>query len=238
MKKENQIFRTYPGGKNGQGVFHNIINVIRPHSVYMELFAGSGAIFQYKRPALYNLINDIDPEVSVKWRGYQIDGYGYEVLQQDATEFLSRYPFQESEKYVIYLDPPYPRASRKSSRDLYRYEMTDAQHVELLQTVLSLSAPHIDFVISTYQNPIYSYYLKDWELKEFQAQTRKGPATELLYMNYENHLGYLHQYDFLGEDFTDRQRIKRKIHREIKKLYNLPATERNAIIQAVLTCRT
>ena len=40
----------------------------------------------------------------------------------------------------------------------------------------------------------------------------------------------MHQYDYLGSDSWDRQRIKRKIDRHINKFTNLPEQERNCIL--------
>lgn len=238
-KSKNQVFKNYFGSKNGSGVYQQIINQIRPHDIYIELCAGSGAIAQFKKPAPYKtFINDISDKVVQAWKSSTIDIPNCEVLQMDAVDFLKKYEFglfSRMYRIVVYIDPPYPMDSRRSSRDVYDYEMTDQQHIELLEAVLSLADnTNIDFVISTYSNPIYSEMLKGWNLHTFQAQTRKGLATEYLYMNYFDHSGLLHQYDYLGTDFIDRQRIKRKIEREVSKLINLPAPERQAIIKAVL----
>jgi len=109
--------------------------------------------------------------------------------------------------------------------------MTDKQHLELLEIVLALPG-HIDVLISTYQNPIYEKYLRDWHLTTFQARTRQGTATEYLYTNYTPG-NVLHEYTYIGKNFTDRQRIKRKIDRYIEKLDAIPEQERNAIISAI-----
>jgi len=50
----------YPGGKNKPGVFHQIINLIPPHEVYIELFAGSAAVLRMKRLAPESYAIDID----------------------------------------------------------------------------------------------------------------------------------------------------------------------------------
>lgn len=207
---------------------------MRPHDVYMELFAGSGAVAQRKKPApVETIIADMDEQVCNAWNLSTIDIPGCEVLQTCAIEFLASYRFDPELRYCIYLDPPYPLGSRKSDREVYRFEMTDQQHYDLLAVVKSLP-PNVDVIISTYRNEIYETALAGWRLHTFTAGTRRGAATECLYMNYVNTEGILHQYDFLGTDYIDRQRIKRKIEREVAKLRNLPAAERRAILTAVL----
>jgi DNA adenine methylase len=53
----------YMGGKNGAGVFQRIINLMPPHRVYIEPFLGSGAILRLKRPAVFNVGVELDPDV-------------------------------------------------------------------------------------------------------------------------------------------------------------------------------
>jgi hypothetical protein len=59
-------------------------------------------------------------------------------------------------------------------------------------------------------------------------------VTEAIYMNYPEPVK-LHDYKLLGTDCWDRQRIKRKIERFIKKLKALPVQERNAIVHKIKT---
>lgn len=50
---------TYPGGKNGAGVFQRIISHMPPHRVYLEPFVGGGAVLRLKRPAALSLACDL-----------------------------------------------------------------------------------------------------------------------------------------------------------------------------------
>ena len=241
---KNEVFDRYFGGKNGSGVAQQIINQIRPHDRYYELFGGSGAVMQLKKPAHFNGLSDKDPAVYQKWRELMLSGDPrwkfpkFCAWNRCAIELIrmwleEKYIFRDEDtKHCIYLDPPYPLTSRRSPKKVYAHEMTDQEHMELLSLVRQVPS-NVDVIISTYPNPIYEEMLSDWRVHSFQAQTRRGPATELLYMNYENPSGELHQYDFLGEDFTDRQRIKRKIARQVRRLEALPASERQAIIAAI-----
>lgn len=68
----------YPGGKNGCGVFQRLINLMPPHSTYIEPFVGGGAVLRLKRPAALNIGVDLDGDVIARWKSgeYSIDGNG------------------------------------------------------------------------------------------------------------------------------------------------------------------
>lgn len=223
-------YKSVFGGKQASGSYQQIINQIRPHDIYMELFLFNGTVYRFKKPATQSYLNDLNPQVISDWKNCcSADNIVYTI--SNATEFLKAFKFGKHLRYCIYLDPPYPHSSRKS-KHRYKFEMTDDEHRELLNVVLNLPT-NVDVLISTYENSIYEEMLSDWHLHTYVSQTRKGLATEYLYMNYTNELGLLHDYSYLGEDRTDRQRIKRKIEREINRLSSLPVQERNAIIEAV-----
>jgi len=225
-----KVYNTYFGGKAATGSYQQIINCIRPHDVYVEPFAGGGAVILHKRRASVNIINDIDPSVIDQWLKCDISWAKFYNL--DAIQFLANFKFQKGKQYAIYLDPPYPLASRKSSKSRYRFEMTDDQHRELLLVVRGFPS-NVDVLISTYPNELYAQALRGFRFIEYNSPTRGGVATERLYMNYTNDEGLLHDYSYLGDNYTERQQIKRKIAREIEKLKRLPPSERNAIISAI-----
>ncbi len=50
---------TYPGGKNGPGVYQTLINQIPPHDTYIETHLGGGAVLRHKRPAALNIGIDL-----------------------------------------------------------------------------------------------------------------------------------------------------------------------------------
>lgn len=64
----------YPGGK--AAVVHKLINLMPPHSTYVEAFLGGGAVMRSKRPAAYNIGVDLDAEVISGWRGENADTAG------------------------------------------------------------------------------------------------------------------------------------------------------------------
>jgi hypothetical protein len=87
-------------------------------------------------------------------------------------------------------------------------------------------------MISSYPNSVYERSLKGWRKIEFQSTTRRGMATEAIYMNYPEP-EILQDYSYIGKDFIDRQRIKRKCTRFIKKLESLPIHERQFILNCI-----
>lgn len=87
---------------------------------------------------------------------------------------------------LIYADPPYVRSSRSCDRDLYRHEMTDDDHEELLDALLRHKGP---VIISGYDNDLYNTRLKGWNTERMEARTQvAGKATEVLWMNFEPHV--------------------------------------------------
>lgn len=133
---------TYPGGKNGAGVYQRIINLMPPHEVYIEPFLGGAAIMRLKRPASLNIGIDLDSLALLSARaglaGSAAAGRSYIVRRGDGIEFLRSYKFMGRE--LVYCDPPYMHETR-SRLDLYQFEMSDRQHRELLRVLLSCFFP-------------------------------------------------------------------------------------------------
>ncbi len=130
----------------------------------------------------------------------------------------------------VYLDPPYLLSTRRSSRPLYRFEMTEAQHIDLLETIRRLPCP---VAISGYWSPLYAEALEPWRVISFTTMTRRNqPAREYLWMNYPAP-AELHDYRYLGEEKRERERIARKVRTWAAGLQRLPPLEREAILAAL-----
>jgi hypothetical protein len=153
----------------------------------------------------------------------------YRLLVGDGIAFLRSYRFTGAE--LVYCDPPYVHATR-SRKDLYRCEMTDSQHRALLRLIKRLPCK---VMLSGYQSRLYADELEGWNLTTFQAMTRAGrPATEHLWLNFPPPVA-LHDYRFLGADFRERERIKRKEQRWVNRLRRMPTLERQALLSALAT---
>ena len=218
----------YPGGKNA--VYQKIINQMPPHDVYIEPFLGSGAVMRMKQPARINYGLDLDSEQlkAVKDVITKPIGTTWLFFNKDAIEWLSENTVEPDD--LIYLDPPYLHSTRRSPRQLYRYELTDDDHQRLLSIITGLDCY---VMISGYWSQMYAEALTDWRYITFEAMTRGGaPATEYLWMNYPEPEA-LHDYRYLGANYRERERIKRKKQRWVKKLQGLDVLERRAILWAI-----
>lgn len=223
---------TYPGGKNGSGVYQAIINQIPPHRVYVEPFLGSGAIMRMKKPALASIGVDADAAVIASFDGASIPGL--KLICDDALVWLDQ---EFTADTFIYLDPPYLMETRSSHRNYYRYELTDDDHLRLLKLITAWNLK-CKIAISGYYSDLYVNSLAGWRKISFQTTTRGGgKATEYLWMNYPEPLE-LHDYRYLGSNFRERERIKRKKTRWAARLQRMPSLERMALLATIEELRT
>jgi len=214
---------SFAGGKGQAGVYQRIINQMPPHTHYIEAFAGGGSILRLKRPALSSIAIDLDKDVL-----NQLHAPNLCRVHGDALHYLRIHTYEPGT--LVYCDPPYVMSTRRNQRPLYRYEFSDDQHRELLRIVRTIPAM---VMVSGYYSEIYAEALRDWRTITFQAVTRGGSlATEYLWCNFPEPQE-LHDYSFLGENFRERERIKRKVKRWQAKLEKMPMLERYALRSAI-----
>ncbi len=231
----------YPGGKNSGGAYQRIICQIPPHDLYIEPFLGSGAVMRMKRPARVNIGIDKDAGAVERFNGAlaqsELAASAKVIKVGCGISFLKSYRLRGgwTGSEVIYCDPPYLPQTRRQSRRLYLHEMSYQEHVELLQTLLDISSGFmgVKILISGYESELYEKAIGHWRKISWQAITRGGTlATECLWMNYQEPVE-LHDYSYLGENRTERQRIKRKIERWENKLAGMAVLERQALMAAI-----
>lgn len=242
---------SYLGSKGGNGVCQFLINNIPPHDAYYEFFAGSAQLFRKKKPANFNWLNDLNKDAPgivdilnyfhgpsrliqlIEETFFDINSAGLlkphaVTSSMNAMDIINALHLNSS--HFLYLDPPYPFESRRDHvKNNYKFELSNKDHVQLLQLCNQSEA---NIMISTRQNSLYPQLLKGWRMKEFQTTDRGGVVMEQIWMNYPEP-NELHEYTYLGENSTDRQRINRKVARFKNKLSELPILERNKIIQAI-----
>lgn len=111
-------------------------------------------------------------QAAERFRGVQIEN-------RPAVEVIKRFNFRN---VLIYCDPPYVLSTRHGKQ--YRKEMTDDDHEELLDVLLSHKGP---VLISGYGNDLYDSRLKDWYRKETICYSQVcSKKREVLWMNFEN----------------------------------------------------
>jgi site-specific DNA-adenine methylase len=210
----------------GKGItFKRLVNLMPPHEVYIETHLGGGAVIRNKRLAKHNIGIEIDPKVLAMWNAE--DKNSFEIIEGDGVQYLKEYPFIGNE--MVYCDPPYLRETRKRKRKFYIFEYTYEQHVELLEVIKRLPCM---VMISGYESDLYQEMLKGWHVKKFQSKTHSGVATEWLWMNYPAP-SELHDYRYLGNNFRERENIKRKQESWVSRLNAMPVLERQALLLAL-----
>lgn len=96
----------------------------------------------------------------------------------DALTLIERYNDKDT---LIYLDPPYLQELRK--KDMYKIEMSTAQHIEMLKLIKSSKSK---VVLSGYDNDLYNSKLSDWNTVERETTAQMGlHRTEKLWMNFQ-----------------------------------------------------
>lgn len=215
----------YPGGKGAQ--FRQIVNRMPPHEVYIEAFLGGGAVGKAKRSARRNVGIEVDPSVLAVTAGEL--GPGWELVNGDALEWLGSYRWQGGE--LVYCDPPYLLGTRSSGREIYAHEFCAMQeHEALLRLLLRLPCM---VMVSGYWSDLYGDALRGWSVASWQARTRGGRnATEFLWYNFPDPVA-LHDYRYLGDNYRERERIKRRQKRWTERLGRMDVQERRALLAAI-----
>lgn len=110
-------------------------------------------------------------EAAERLRGVQIEN-------RDALELIGKF---NSEKVLIYADPPYVMDTRHGAQ--YRHEMSDHDHEKLLKALINHRG---SVVISGYDCDLYNDLLTGWNKKTHKARNQAGgAATEVIWYNYD-----------------------------------------------------
>ena len=150
---------------------------------------------------------------------------------RDGLEYLETLSAKPAMEYstLIYCDPPYLMSTR-SGRRIYEHEFSSSQHRRLLRCLPDLRCM---VMISGYWSEMYAEALQGWSSIQFEAMTRGGhTATEWLWFNFPAPIE-LHDYRYLGRDFRERERIKRKKQRWAARLARMPDLEMQSLFSAM-----
>ena len=220
----------FVGSKGGAGVAQWLISAMPAHRVYVEPFLGRGVVLKEKKPAAASIGIDYDSGIIQEWLGRPGPAQpGLSIVHGDALELLRS--FKVESDWLIYADPPYLGTARSCQRRYYKHELfSEAAHDRLLSILQALPCM---VMISGYQSPLYSMRLKGWRLSTFWTVNRRGKRVqECVWMNYPVPR-VLHDTRHVGNNFTDRQRVKRKVARWKNKFLAMGDHERQAILDSL-----
>lgn len=100
-----------------------------------------------------------------------------EIEHTPALELIKKY--KDVPDCLIFCDPPYVTSTR--SKQIYKHEMNDQDHIELLDA-LDLHAGPV--VLSGYTHPLYDDRLAHWQRVTVSSVAEKGQTrTEVLWLN-------------------------------------------------------
>lgn len=216
----------WDGGKGGAGVAQWLINQMPPHRLYVEPFLGGGTIMRLKLPALSSIGIERDAKSALIWEKLHVPGLSVSCGDGIAWLEKARLPVDA----LVYCDPPYLLSTRIRQRRMYRCELSEADHVRLLTRLRKLRCR---VMISGYESELYASLLSAWRSTRFQTIDRVGRRRwEWVWMNFEE-ATELHDYRYLGSNFRERERIKRKVRRWTGKLRKMALLERRALLVAM-----
>lgn len=101
-----------------------------------------------------------------------------QIENRPALDLIQRF---NHENVLIYADPPYMLKTRGGK--LYKHEMTDQEHLDLLEALKG----HKGYVIlSGYRSEMYDRELHGWDRIQVKAYNQNGdPREEVLWCNFE-----------------------------------------------------
>lgn len=112
---------------------------------------------------------------------------GVQIENLPALELIKRY---DTPDVLIYADPPYLYGTRK--KYLYKHEMEDAEHVQLLETLLKHPGK---VILSGYDNELYNDLLSGWRKESISTQAENGlKRIETIWMNYRDNQMRIEDY--------------------------------------------
>lgn len=100
-----------------------------------------------------------------------------QIENQPAAQLIPRFAYPE---VLIYADPPYPLSTRTTPR-MYAWEMTDDDHIQLLDLLDAHPGP---VILSGYACSLYDQRLRHWRRETTTALANSGrTAEEVLWLN-------------------------------------------------------
>lgn len=240
MAENNQFvpLKNYPGRKAGDGQYQVILSHIPKCDLFIEAMCGSAFISsEVLKTGCKVIANDLNDNVIRKLHQVQaqnfmeIEKLNIVLCNKHFADLMAVEFIQKND--VVYFDPPYLMETRSSKLKLYRYDWNRQDHVDFLEFIKLLSCK---IMVSHYPCDLYDDLLKNkkWRKVEYNTVTHNGQVRkEALYMNYPPPV-LLQCHKFVGKNFTDRQRIKRKANLLIKRFQKYSPEERAALLTYII----
>lgn len=214
----------YVGGKNH--LWKRLVNLVPQHDRWVEAFAGSAAMSRNLARAAESLVIEKDKAQAARLR---VALPGHRVIAGDALPILRKGLRTWGPETVLFADPPYPVADRRSARELYACELTTAEHAELVRMLLRARCR---VLVCGMPWGSYARAFRRWHRHEFPVTLRSGkPGVEVVWTNFADPFP-LHDYRQFGDDKGARQDFRRVIARNLAKLRALDRHERAALLRA------
>jgi DNA adenine methylase len=227
----------YEGGKGVDGVYQFIIRQMPPHQLYVEAFAGHGAILRNKRPAASSTLIDIDPKVIAWWEKQQRQKQPIPNLSLMCGDALDMVPNALAlggaapDQTLLYFDPEYLESTQAKGRYPKHPFRSESQHKRLLTLLLQLAGRGYMIMLSGYYSPLYGAMLRGWYLHKYPAGNRR--REECLWCSFPPP-PVIHDIRYAGESFRERLRIKRKVANWVKMFAKMKTPlERQVIFEAL-----
>lgn len=249
---EGEGLGSYPGGKNGAGIFQRLINLIPRHRILISAFAGHCGIVRNIRPAEHTIVIDPDPDVCQWWSDWRRGpkGRALEVHNCDSIEWLrfrfglteysdaskrgsaaSRLPVTPNlaagDGTFIFSDPPYVLSERSHGKQ-YAHELCDDGHGRLLEVLTRIPSSKALIMLCGYDSPLYAS-LERWRSIDHRVPTRGGLQDERIWMNYPE-TDSLHDFRYIGNSRRERERIRRRQKNWREQLNAMGDRERAAML--------
>ncbi len=123
----------------------------------------------------------------------------------DNLDYAKLIKIYDGKDTFFYCDPPYVMETRTGK--IYNNEMTDADHIQFLETITKIEGKAI---ISGYNSDLYNNYLSNWNKREIEVNAsmsmKKLPdrnttkAIECLWYNYEHNTNFIQYKELKKED--------------------------------------
>lgn len=112
---------------------------------------------------------------------------GVQIENLPALELIRRY---DTPDVFMYVDPPYLHGTRKNY--LYKHEMKDSEHVELLEVLIRHPGK---IILSGYDNEMYNDILSGWRKESISTQAENGlKRVETIWMNFRDNQMSIEDY--------------------------------------------